>query len=120
MKANAARHHLNALIAPVRPNLKHRYPLTPIERYIGWKHDSGLPFDPWLRTHARIGATIMKVCPLSMTIPGTAADWEKWTEMRFPESGRYVIPGALNPIDIDLETDTGTYIEPNVWMKHAI
>ena len=28
------RHGLETLIAPVRPNLKHRYPLAPIERYI--------------------------------------------------------------------------------------
>ncbi|MEO8610273.1 MAG: GNAT family N-acetyltransferase [Chloroflexota bacterium] len=120
MKGAAAKHGLKALVAPVRPNLKHRYPLTPMERYVTWKHSDGLPFDPWLRTHARLGATFMKVCPLSMTIPAKVADWEKWTEMRFPESGTFVIPGALNPIEIDLEADTGRYIEPNVWMRHGI
>jgi hypothetical protein len=120
MRDAAARGGLDSLIAPVRPNLKHRYPLTPMERYITWKTADDLPFDPWLRTHTRLGAQIMKVCPLSMTIPGTITEWEKWTEMRFPESGTYIIPGALSPVEMDLEADTGRYIEPNVWMRHSV
>jgi hypothetical protein len=122
MKNAALQNGLDGLVAPVRPNLKHRYPLTPMERYVEWTHGDGdkLPFDPWLRTHARLGATLMKVCPLSMTIPAKVSDWETWTGMRFPESGQYVIPGALNPITIDLEADVGRYIEPNVWMRHPI
>ncbi len=38
--------------------------------------------------------------------------------MRFPDSGPYVIAGALEPIMIDREADVGTYVEPNVWMVH--
>jgi hypothetical protein len=120
MRAAAARGGLNALVAPVRPNLKHRYPLTPMERYVTWKDADDLPFDPWLRTHARLGAQILKVCPLSMTITATIAEWEKWTEIRFPESGAYIIPGALAPVEMDLEADVGCYIEPNVWVKHTV
>jgi hypothetical protein len=120
MRAAAARHGLNALLAPVRPNLKHRYPLVPMERYVTWKSPDGLPFDPWLRTHARLGAETLKVCPLSMTITGTIAEWEQWTDMRFPESGAYIVPYALNPVEMDVESDVGCYIEPNVWMKHSI
>ena len=30
------------LVAPVRPTLKHRYPLTPIERYVRWRREDGL------------------------------------------------------------------------------
>jgi len=56
----------------------------------------------------------------SMVIEGALADWEKWTQLRFPESGQYIVPGALNPIIIDCETDRGRYSEPNVWMQHAI
>jgi GNAT superfamily N-acetyltransferase len=44
------------LVAPVRPTLKHRYPLTPIERYAKWRREDGLLFDPWLRAHERLGA----------------------------------------------------------------
>jgi hypothetical protein len=34
------------LIAPVRPNLKERYPTIPIERYARWTREDGTPFDP--------------------------------------------------------------------------
>jgi GNAT superfamily N-acetyltransferase len=111
-------HGLDTLIAPVRPNLKHRYPLTPIETYIGWRRPDGTHLDPWLRTHERLGAEIVKVAPESMRIPGTVGAWEEWTELAFPESGAYVVPGALVPVEIDLERDEGLYVEPNVWMVH--
>jgi len=109
-----------ALYAPVRPSLKHRYPLIPIERYIRWTDGRGLPFDPWMRVHARLGADIVRVCPKSMRMEGTVADWERWTNMRFPETGEYVVPDALVPVKIDREADAGVYIEPNVWMRHWI
>ena len=38
--------------------------------------------------------------------------------MAFPESGAYVVSGALVPIEIDRERDEGVYVEPNVWMVH--
>jgi GNAT superfamily N-acetyltransferase len=111
-------HGLDTLIAPVRPNLKHLYPLTPIETYIGWRRPDGTHLDPWLRTHERLGAEIVKVAPESMRIPGTVGEWEEWTELAFPESGVYVVPGALVPVEIDRERDEGLYVEPNVWMVH--
>ena len=120
MRSIAQKHGLGALIAPVRPNLKSRYPLTPMERYIGWKGADGLPFDPWIRVHWRMGAEILRPAPRSMVITGTVADWEAWTGLCFPESGDYVVPGALQPVRIDRERDQGRYEEPNVWMRHAI
>jgi hypothetical protein len=107
------------LVAPVRPSLKSRYPLTPMDEYVTWATDEGLPFDPWLRVHARAGASIETVCPESMIIPGTIAEWEEWTGMRFPASGTYVVPGALEPIEMDVASDRGVYVEPNVWMHHT-
>lgn len=120
MKSAAAGHGLGALIAPVRPTLKHRYPLTPMDRYVRWKRDDGLPFDPWLRVHRRLGAEFLAIAPRSMTITGTIPEWEEWTGMIFPESGVYVVPGALKPVVMDLEKDLGVYEEPNVWMSHPI
>lgn len=121
MKANARRLGFGRLVAPVRPNMKSHYPLTPMENYIHWQHDdSGAPFDPWLRVHWRDGARIAKVAPQSMVIPGTVTEWEAWTGMRFPESGTYVVPGALVPVEIDRENDRGTYTEPNVWIVHTL
>jgi GNAT superfamily N-acetyltransferase len=112
-------HGLDTLIAPVRPNLKHRYPLVPMERYITWRRPDGTHLDPWLRTHERVGAPIVKVAPESMRVPGTVAEWEEWAAMAFPETGSYVVPGALAPVEVDLERDQGLYVEPNVWMVHS-
>jgi GNAT superfamily N-acetyltransferase len=108
----------DALIAPVRPSLKHRYPLAPIERYVTWRREDGTHVDPWLRTHERLGGAIVKVAHRSMTIPGTLAQWEEWTGMVFPDSGAYVVPEALKPVEIDRDSDQGLYVEPNVWMVH--
>ncbi len=107
-------------IVPLRPSLKSRYPLIPMEKYIEWKNGEGLPFDPWLRTHYKAGGRIVKIAPESMIIKGTIGEWEQWAEMKFPESGNYVVAGALTPVQIDCENDLGTYIEPNVWIKHDL
>jgi len=111
---------LRALIAPVRPADKSAYPLTPMERYAAWTNEDGLPVDPWIRVHARLGAETLGVIPRSLVIVGTVADWERWTGMRFPDSGSYVVPGALQPVVIDRRADEGRYEDPNVWMTHPI
>jgi hypothetical protein len=80
----AARHSLHGVIAPVRPSVKERYPLTSIERYAAWTREDGLPFDPWMRVHARLSATILKPEPRSMRITGSLDEWEDWTGMLFP------------------------------------
>ena len=120
MRALAKARGFKTLVAPVRPSMKSLYPTTPIERYVGWKTEESLPLDPWLRTHARLGARIVKIAHQSMRIPGTVAEWEKWTGMRFPESGEYIVPGALVPVHIDRARDEGLYVEPNVWMEHGV
>lgn len=111
---------LPALIIPLRPSEKYRYPLMSLDDYVTWKTEDGEPFDPWLRVHIRAGARIIKVCHESKTIRGTRAEWEQWTSMRFPQSGEYMIPGALSPIEMDLEKEEGVYIEPNVWIVHEV
>jgi len=120
MRALAARHRLDSLVGPVRPTLKASYPLTPMERYVRWTTPDGAPFDPWIRTHWRLGAEILRVVPRSLVIAGTVAEWEGWTAMRFPDSGAYVVPGALQPVTIDRDRDEGRYEDPNVWMRHAV
>jgi hypothetical protein len=118
MKEIGREQGLAAMIAPVRPSAKSNYPLIDMTNYIEWRNDEGLPFDPWLRVHVRLGGRIVKVCPRAMRVTGCVADWESWTEMRFPESGRYIVAGALNPVSIDCERDRGIYVEPNVWTLH--
>lgn len=118
MKQIAQKHDLDGLIAPVRPNLKGAYPLIDIEKYIRWTDKSGRPFDPWLRVHHNLGAGIIKACRSAMRISGSVAEWESWAKMKFPASGTYIVPGALVPVEIDRESNIGTYVEPNVWMHH--
>ena len=108
------------MIAPVRPSLKERYPLVPIERYAQWRRLDGVLFDPWMRVHERLGAVVIKPEPRSLRITGSVAEWENWTGMAFPESGDYWFPGGLATVAIDRDAGTGAYWEPNVWMKHTI
>ena len=120
MKEIGRKNGFRSLVAPVRPSRKADYPIIPIGQYVAWKDENGLPFDPWLRVHARLGAEIISVCHHAMRVPGTVAQWERWSNLTFPESGRYTVPGALTSITVDRERDLAEYVEPNVWMRHPI
>ena len=120
MRSLAAHHGMHSLVAPVRPTLKSSYPLTSFERYVLWEREDGTPFDPWLRVHRRLGAEFLKVAPEAITVTGTVAEWEEWTGMRFPETGPYVVPGTLQPVQIDREREVGRCDDPNVWMRHPV
>jgi GNAT superfamily N-acetyltransferase len=120
MRAIGQSKDFHYLVAPVRPNQKSKYPLISIDDYIQWTNDEGLPFDAWLRVHARLGAKIIKPCHEAMTIRGTRAEWEAWTGLKFPQTDEYIIPGALNMMEMNIEKDEGVYVEPNVWMVHQI
>lgn len=114
----ARREGLARLVAPVRPSAKHRYPLTPIDRYVAWRRADGWLLDPWMRVHERLGARVSTPLPRSMRITGTVADWERWTGLALPESGDYVFPDGLDLLHVDRDRDRGEYWEPNVWMVH--
>jgi hypothetical protein len=109
---------LSAVIAPVRPTLKERYPLIPIERYLEWRREDGSHFDPWIRIHERVGGEIVAPAPESMLMRAPVAEWEEWTGMRFPTDGEYIFPGALATLVV--EDGIGTHVEPNVWIRHAV
>lgn len=119
MKKIATDHQLGNLIVPVRPILKHHYPLISMEQYVNWQQ-LGLPFDPWIRAHTKLGADILCVASASMVILASISRWRYWTSLRFPGSGSYIVPGALQPITIDCEQDFGIYQEASVWMRHPI
>ncbi|MDQ0936716.1 hypothetical protein [Streptomyces turgidiscabies] len=110
---------LSRVVAPVRPTTKARYPLTPIETFMRWRRADGTALDPWIRTHERLEAEILAAAPVSQTMTGTVAQWEKWTGLTLPESGDYVIPDGLGLLRVDRAADEGVYREPNVWMRHV-
>ena len=116
-KALAAQHNFEKVLIPIRPTLKHLYPLTEFAEYSNLKSKDG-HFDPWIRIHERIGGKRICVCHNSMRITGSVAEWENWTQLRFPISGEYHIGGGLVPLTIDLEQNIGRYVEPNIWYTH--
>lgn len=117
--AELARHAgLAPLLAPVRPSWKDRYPLISVDQYASWKRGDALPFDPWMRVHARLGASILRPEPRSMRIEAAVHDWEQWTGMEFPGDGEYVFPSGLAPLRV--RDGIGHYWEPNVWMLHSL
>ena len=114
----ARRNGLGPLVAPVRPSWKERYPLIPIDHYAYWQQEDGVPFDPWMRVHSRLGATILRPEPRSLEIEASVADWQIWTELELPADGDYVFPFGLAPLHV--ENGIGIYWEPNVWMLHEL
>ncbi|PTM57639.1 hypothetical protein [Desmospora activa] len=120
MKRIAEKLRFRSLLAPVRPNWKEKYPLTPIEDYMHWKREDGLAYDPWIRVHQRLEAPLLRVMPKCIVSTATIQQWQEWTGLRFFQSGSYVVPGALNTVEINAEEDRGTYIEPAVWMEHTV
>lgn len=111
--------HLH-LVGPVRPTAKALEPNTPMAEYVRRTRADGLPVDPWLRVHVRLGGTIGAVCPLAMTIPGTLAEWRTWTRLPFDRSGPLELEDALTPIHVSVEHDHAVYVEPNVWVHHQL
>ncbi len=108
---------LNHLVIPVRPSFKHLFPKEDIHQYLLRKKGAHL-YDPWLRTHEKSGAQILKVCSSSMTIPKPIDAWQKYLDQAITESSEYIIPGLLNPVFMDLKQQEGVYREPNVWVYY--
>jgi GNAT superfamily N-acetyltransferase len=120
MIAVARREGLHGLIAPVRPTRKAEHPAVPFEEYVQWRRPDGQLYDPWLRTHERLGGTPLGIAPATYTVRGTVAEWEAWTGQTFAVSGRYEVEGALTLVQIDRENDVGLYVEPNYWFLHRV
>lgn len=106
------------VLAPVRPASKARYPLTSVDVYAAWTRSDGLPLDPWLRTHVRIGGKVIAIAPCSQGFSATVARWEDWAAMPLPSTGQYLLRDALAPLQVDRERDVGTMIEANIWVQH--
>jgi hypothetical protein len=119
LKQHVKKYQFEALIIPVRPSQKSEYPLIRMEEYIRWTTEKGVPFVAWLRTHIKAGGRIIKVCEEAMKITGTVEEWEEWTALSLQQSGQFVVSGALNPVEVNIEKNEVLYIEPNVWVVHS-
>jgi hypothetical protein len=108
------------MIGPVRPVLKHEMPDVPMEEYILKRDSKGEIYDPWIRLHTKAGGVIVNICSESVRIEATLAKWREWTSLPLNESGSLNIPQGLAPLKVDLQKNTGLYIEPNVWMRYAL
>ncbi|MET8596164.1 N-acetyltransferase [Streptomyces althioticus] len=120
MRDNARAHGFTEVVSPVRPSAKHLEPRTPVEEYVRRVRPDGLPEDPWMRVHARAGATVERVAPASMTVSASLDQWRRWTGLPFDTSGPVEVPRALAPVHCDVERDHAVYVEPNVWMRHPL
>lgn len=120
VKDNARRLGFSTLVAPVRPVAKHREPHTPMATYITRYRADGLPADPWLRAHARLGGRIVKIAPASTVMALGLDTWRRSTGLTFDQSGPVVVPGALVPVHASVEHDYGVYVEPAVWIQHDL
>lgn len=110
---------LNGIVVPVRPTGKVRHPWVPIADYMAWTDDSGRLYDPWLRSHLSSGGKIVGPCERSMVVHEPLGFWENWSRQRFEETGDYALQGGIAPVKIDVDRQTGTYEEPNVWIAYS-
>jgi hypothetical protein len=120
LKSLAHEKVMSYLVFPLRPPLKATYPNVEMEEYIAWKTDEGQVFDPWLRAHMNEGATFKKICPRSVTITHNLQTWKLLTGKDFNKNEANDFPYGLSPLHVDLNNQTGTYFEPNIWVSYSI
>src|ERR1700722_7732964 len=53
-----------------------------------------------------------------LRIEGPVDDWERWTDMAFPEGSDLLLPLGLAPLGA--QDGMGAYGEPKVWTLHSI
>ena len=104
------------LVAPVRPTLRAKMPQLTIEEYSKMRLPDGRHFDPWVRTHEKVGGKIIGVSDRSMYWWGTREEWEEWTKMRLPDNGRVLIDGSTGWLT--LEDGFGNLVEDSIWLMH--
>jgi hypothetical protein len=89
MGARAVEAGMDDLFGPVRPTRKHEDPHAPMADYALATRADGLPADPWLRVHVRMGGSIVKVAPASMVIPGPWGSGESGPVCRSTRPARW-------------------------------
>ncbi|MFC3451289.1 GNAT family N-acetyltransferase [Amycolatopsis speibonae] len=119
LRKRASKTGMRKLVVPVRPAGKENEPGLSFEDYVARRRPDGLPEDPWLRTHERLGARFVKVAPFAMTVTGTFAQWKAWTGVEL-QDGLTAVPGGIAPVLASSALDVGVYVEPNAWLEHLV
>jgi hypothetical protein len=120
LRDNARRLGFPRLVVPVRPPGKAAEPFTSMAAYAARTREDGLPADPWLRVHVRLGGRIVGVAPCSGTVSAPLARWREWTGLPLDEAGEVAVPGGLAPVMVSTGQDLGVYVEANVWVQHDL
>ncbi|GIJ44737.1 hypothetical protein Val02_16230 [Virgisporangium aliadipatigenens] len=118
LRDNASRLGFGDLIVPVRPPAKALEPEVPIAEYVARLRADGLPADPWLRVHVRLGGEVVGIASHSGTVCAPLADWRAWTGLPFDVEGPVCVGGGLVPVFVSTALDLGIYVEPNIWVRH--
>ena len=117
VKQIVAKSKFSNLVIPIRPIFKHKFPMMSMSEYLSLKNGNEV-YDPWIRTHLNGGADVIKVCNESMIMKGDIKFWEAMFNRKIITSGQYELTGALSLITINIERDSGRYVEPNIWIKY--
>ena len=120
LRERAAARGAEALFAPVRPSRKGDDPAMAMAEYAALTREDGLPVDPWLRAHVRVGGEVVGVCGRSMTITGSLDEWRAWTgiDLSAHRGGAVAVAGGLTPVMVHATEPVAAYVEPNVWVVH--
>jgi hypothetical protein len=118
MRSLAVMNKFSGFIAPVRPSSKCQHPLVPMQQYVEWRDERGRIFDPWLRSHVAAGGQVVGVCDRSMVVEQPLEFWQSWTGGQLDKDGPVALPGALAPLEVDVASSVGRYVEANVWVTH--
>jgi GNAT superfamily N-acetyltransferase len=100
-------------VVPVRP-----LTAIPWEQVVNFRRPDGAHLDPWIRTHERLGARIVGICPRSMKITAPLTQWSEWGATFDLHERTGSIPGGLVPLHVT--GSIATYVEPNVWMQYDL
>jgi hypothetical protein len=117
-KSIKEKHGFENFVLPIRPTFKKKHPHVKMQDYMQLKKNNQI-YDPWIRTHLKSGAKIIKVCSNSMNVQGGISFWESLMDQKITQSGYYEVEGALNLISIDFKKNSGEYREENIWINYS-
>jgi hypothetical protein len=124
MKDLAKESHLHDFIIPLR--LPTRYDMNnvslPYEEFALQRREDGSYRDHWLRMHARLGAGVIGISPVSHQHAMHPDDLERQAGRSFSTSGTYIVQlkDEFFEAFVDLERGFSLINEGCVWVRHPL